>query len=116
MEATGHLKAWRGHIKAWRERGSGNGGNALFYRFELLLDMTAMTPTVVVVSLVEFAISLFKCDHFVIDLASTADTCECSPDGNPRSIKEFNYGCSSFIGYHVFMMSLTFAGEGWLAR
>ncbi|PKU86095.1 uncharacterized protein LOC110107165 [Dendrobium catenatum] len=107
----GTWKPW-GRLEAWRERGGGNGSDALGYRFELLPDVTTMTPSAVGVSLAESAISLSKGGHFLIDLTSTAGSRGCSPGGSPRSSGDFGYGLWPFAAYRGFVMSSTVAGEG----
>lgn len=108
----GTWKPW-GRLEAWRERGGGNGADALGYRFELLPDFTTMTPSAVGVALAESAISMSKGGRFLIDLTSSASSRGCSPGGSPRSSGDFGYGLWPFAPYRGgFVMSSTVAGEG----
>ncbi|XP_020570710.1 LOW QUALITY PROTEIN: uncharacterized protein LOC110017896 [Phalaenopsis equestris] len=107
----GTWKPW-GRLEAWRERGGGNGSDALGYRFELLPDATTMTPSAAGVSLAESAISMSKGGRFLIDLTSSAGSRGCSPGGSPKSSGDFGYALWPFAAYRGFVMSSTVAGEG----
>ncbi|XP_068655542.1 uncharacterized protein [Aristolochia californica] len=103
----GTLKPW-GRLEAWRER----GGDALGYRFELLLPDMSNSG----ILLAESTLSTNRGGKFCIDLGRCSTPAGPSPACSPRQSGDYGYGLWPLCAYRGFVMSSTTEGEGKCSR